>query len=382
MAISFHTNTYGLFPYWLEWMEANIWHFNQVVGESAPILGGCPVYIQSERERLAKMIDTTFQRMRRHLGFPIVPIWDSQDFVLKAGVPYQRQIFTLQDRYIEAFGQRNTAVIEAGATVTYSDVDGDGVDDTGTVTVTTAIDPSEIRAFFQVADGAPDAVNPTYRVIPTRMVDNGATVTLTFHRADLVKPSVWAVEYDDSDPNRQTRAQVNMALAADFVTALDVYRVYTDTTTPVTIKSDRYLEGYCSDLDQFSTATGVVQIVDSEHGEFRIRPPSDLTCPFYTERFTVYYQAGYPLDSNYRVSEGLSMALVRLVNAGNPTPRWCAMEDRSRDIWTTDREPMPRTELMQTDLGNPFGMKRGQVESWREISDYALPVIGGSMNRR
>jgi hypothetical protein len=375
MAISTKTETYGLLSYWRELMEEDIWRFNQAIGESAPDKG-CPVYIQPERERLGRILNKSFNRVSKQLGFSILPVWDSKTFVLQEGVPYERQIFTLDhNRYVEAFGQRATTLIEAAAAIVYTDEDGDGVDDTGTLTVVTAVDPDEIQVFFQAADGAPEAESIYYRVYPERITSDGVTATIVIHRADLVQPAVWAEPFSIDDPNRTVRNYADMADALDFVAALDVYRVYTDTTTPVVIHSDRYLEGYTTSLDTFTDTTGSVQLVDAVLGEFRIRH-SCSNVPRYPERFTVYFKAGYPLNDG-RIEEALSEAVIRIANADNPVPRWCAMCEQTKIIWQGDQYLFGRDELQRADVDNPFGLKSGQVLSWRTLQDFIKYSGGG-----
>ncbi len=375
MAISTKTETYGLLGVWCELMLEDIWHFNQVIGASAPDLG-CPVYIQPERERLARMLFKAANRVKQYLGFDIVPIWSQRDFVLQAGVPYERQIFTLNhNRYVEAFGQRSVSLIQAAAPIVYSDEDGDGVDDTGTLTIATTVDADEIQCFFMVIDGAPSAANTYYRVIPERITSTGVVVTIEIHRANLVVPSIWAQPFDPGDPNRLERNTADMANVADFVRSLDIYRVYTDTTTPVIVHSDRLLEGYTTSLDQFTDTVGYVQLVDAELGEFRIRH-SCANVPLYPERFTVYFKAGYPL-TDQRIDPVLAEAVMRIANGDNAVAAWCAMCEQTKVVWQRDTDTMSREELQQTDVANPFGLKVGQVQGWRLLRDYAIYAGGG-----
>lgn len=375
MAISTKTKTYGLIDYWVELMEENIWHFNQAIGATAPATE-CPVYIQPERERLARILNIAFKRVQKQLAFAILPVWDSADFVLQEGIPYERQIFTLtHNRYVEAFGQRATTLIEATAPIVYTDEDGDGEDDTGTLTIATTVDPDEIQVFFMVADGAPEAGSEYYRIYPERITSDGVTATIVIHRANLVQPAIWEEPYVITDPSRLQRNYADIAAAADFVRDLDVYRVYNDTTTPVIIKSDRYLEGYTTGLDTFTEAVGSVQLVDAMLGEFRIRH-SCSNVPLYPERFTVYFKAGYPLDDGH-IDETLAEAVIRIANADNPVPRWCAMCKQTGTIWQGDQYLFGRDELQRADVDNPFGLKSGQVLSWRKLQDYLIYEGGG-----
>jgi len=80
----------------------------------------------------------------------------------------------LNEEEIRAIGVETVAAIQVAAAVTYSDEDGDGIDDTFTVSAATSVtDTSQIALYFSVADrfngwGSTTALAPRWRLQPVR----------------------------------------------------------------------------------------------------------------------------------------------------------------------------------------------------------------------
>jgi hypothetical protein len=160
-----------------------------------------------------------------------------------------------------ALGQRATSLIQAGVSVVYSDPNSIGVNDTATITVNSAVANDEIKLYFRTADGAPTAGDARYEIEPTVITDNGAgVVTIKAHRALFVKPKEWAREYEAFDANFNSPNIVDTGTAAGFVTAVDVYRVYTDTSAAISLQA--------ADGTELQSYTG--EIIDAELGTFRL----------------------------------------------------------------------------------------------------------------
>lgn len=370
MAISKQVNTYGMLNTWPEVMRENVWRYNQITGSGVRTTA-CDVYIQGDREEIARALGQAWKRVAEHLRFFPRPIWTEDTIRLGRGVPWQLERLRTRWGYIEAFGQRATSLIEAGAAIVYSDADGDGVDDTATITVTTSVDADEAQIFFQVADGAPAAADIRYQIEPVTVVDNGATVTITGPRALFVQPSVWNKPYDDA--NKQTINTAVTTTAGDFVTAVDVYRVYNDTTTPVEVIEDPIFSQTTS-LGSNILTTGVARILDDRLGIFEARVENP-TCLQYAEAVKIYYKAGYPLQFD-QVDYVLAEAVIRLANTmmGRELCTFC---DITKNHWADDRLP-PGTNnpVSARHVNNPFGTMKGQIYAWQAVMDYALPRGG------
>ena len=143
---------------------------------------------------------------------------------------------TLQTRwgYVITPGIPAQATIELCAPVVYTDVDGDGVLDTATITVTAAAMAAVGANILEVNLYPPttyflDACGehtPEWRIRPFKICADAITgdVTITLNRCQLVLPHLWL----NDDP-------LSLDDDANFLTCLDVMRDYTDTGTQAQI---------------------------------------------------------------------------------------------------------------------------------------------------
>lgn len=375
MAISKQYQTYGLLNRWQDVLNVNVWHFNQIAGAGAPYVGdNCTeVWVQPEREHVARALSNSVNKMATALGFWPRPVYLEERIPLGRGWPYQLQY--LQTRYgkLIEFGQRATTAISSGATVTYSDDDGDTVNDLATITVTSGASTDEIKVFFRTADGAPSAAHELWEIAPLTLSQSGGTTTITGPRAYFVKPTtIWNRPRDISDPNTLEKNDGDTSDPNDFVTAVDVYRVYTDTTTPLQVYGDPIFT-QTSDLGSSLATTGVARIVNAELGLFEARV-SCSSCPEHAiEGVRVYYKAGQALEYGHMEAE-LEEACIRLANTLMPVQP-ITLCDMTWQMWDTDRQSLKVDNMVITqekDLGNPFGLKQGQVAAWHVVNDRRI----------
>lgn len=385
MAISKKYPTYGLLNHWQSVLDVNIWHFNQIAGDGAPFVGdNCrEVWVQPEREHVARALYDAVQQMKDAMGFYPRPVYLSERIPFGRGVPYQLQVLQTKwgNRKLIEFGQRATSAIQAAATVVYSDSDGDGIDDLATITVTSGVSTDEVALFFQVSDGAPSAAHELWEITPITVSQAAGVTTITAPRAYFVKPStIWNIPRDPTDPNTLEKNDGDTRATGDFVTAVDVYRVYTDTTTPLQVYGDPiYTQSY--DLDLNVATTGVARIVDAELGLFEGRVES-CACPAHAiQGVQVYYKAGEALEYGHMQTQ-MEEACVRLANTLMPQQP-STLCDVTWNMWAEDRQSMKvdnMSLLQERDLGNPFGLKQGQVAAWHVARQYKL-VSGGKLTR-
>ncbi len=348
----------------------SIWTFNQCAGVGAPVQtandkGGI-VYLQKEREYIARMLERAAGRMAQDLNYWINPAYFSEELPLGKGVPVAAQIHQTRYAKVEELGQKGTALISAGAAVVYSDPNSVGVADTATITINTTIANSEIRLFFRTADGAPAACDARCEIEPINVTDNGAgTVTITAHRALFVKPSQWAREYIASDANFNSPNVIDTATATGFVTAVDVYRVYTDTSANIELLS--------ADGTLLQTYTG--EIINAELGAFRMGDLCGDSCyEKKPNRLVVKYRAGSPLV-NGNIDSELYEACAAYA-AANMESRLGKMSYWSLDLWERYHTPMvekigvamvPIATKSQSNSG--YGARTGQVLAWEVVMD-------------
>jgi hypothetical protein len=366
MAVS----TYGAFKLlnaWQRIMGEEIWSFNQVTGTGVPRREGQPVYLQPARDDIARSL---YEAVEAWVGYSLYyprPTYVTERVELRGGNPYSLQTLRLTWKHLVAFGVRGTTAIQAGAAVVYSDVNGDGIDDTATITVAAGslTDTSEVQAFFTVSDGAPGAADERYEIEPLTVTLSGGNFILTGHRALFVEPNtIWDIPYDVDQGNYVAKNTADTQTAADFVTTVDVYRVYTDTTAAVQIVSDgRYLTCDCSGTDTLTTAGA--RIVDARQSIIQVCA-ANCGCSGPYEAVNVSYLAGLALVNN-RVAPDIEKSLVRLANCF----MWqepCSLYEEVKNKWADDRHATPQELLQPGDAANPFGIKQGQIAAWRGLN--------------
>lgn len=357
---------------WPTVMMENIWHFNQCAGVGAPVQTAndkaAQVYLQKEREYIARHLESAAGRMAQDLNYWINPAYFSEQIPIGKGWPVQAQIYQTRYAKLISLGKRATSLIQAGVSVTYSDPNSTGVADLATVTVTTAVTDGEIRLYFRTADGAPTAGDYRYEIEPITVTSSGGVATITAHRANFVKPTEWAREYIANDPNFNSPNLIDTKSANNFVTAVDVYRVYTDTAAAVSLVA--------ANGTVLQTFTG--EIIDLELGAFRLGSLCDTACWDYApQRVQVNYYAGSPLV-NGNIDNELYEAAAAYA-AGSMQSKLGKMCYWTLDQWTQWHDPMvekiggavvPIATKRQSSSG--YGARTGQALAWEVVMDRRI----------
>jgi len=354
---------------WPTIMMESVWHFNQAAGIGAPLQTSNDqagkVYLQKEREYIARHLESCAMRMAGDLNYTIAPYYFSEQIPLGTGIPIQRQTFQGRWCKLQALGKRGQTLIQAGVNVAYSDPHGIGVADTAMVTVNTTVANSEVKLYFRTADGAPTAGDVRYEIEPLVVTNNGAgVVTLTGHRALFVKPSEWAQEYADNDPNFNSPNIVDTAQAAGFVTAVDVYRVYTDTSANIILESN--------DGTVLQTFTG--DVLDTELSVFRMGDLCSTVCwDKRPARITVNYLAGSPLSAAGYIDSELYEACAAYAS-GKMMSRLSGMSYWTLDLYDKWHRPMVDSQLnvpiaTRTQTDSKYGARTGEVYAWDVVTD-------------
>lgn len=390
MAIALNVPNNRLLNRWQLEMGEEPYTFNQAQGKGAPLNSGCEPYIQRDREVIASALHEAILRFTDVINFWPQPEWFSETIPLGRSTPYWRQEFRMRKSFkLIDLGKRTAALIQAGAAVVYSDPSNIGVNDTATITIA---DPGystdEIQIFFQTTDqirNKPGGAGDThYQIEPVTVTISGGNLIITGHASLFVSPiNIWGVPYDATDPNLK---EINAALttnalanATEFVTAVDIYRVYNDTTDNI--------EVLAKDNTVLATFSGL--IVDADSSIVGIQGDcadfcSSLALSCWPVKIRVNYRAGEPL-SNGQMDTELAEAIIRLANCvmREPLVRTCW---RPFDAWSQDRLPMIQdgaSLLMPSEVKNRFGIRRGEIHAWR-VAYSVIEVKGGkaTSNRR
>lgn len=373
MAVSKETFCHDLLHRWQIRMLEDVWNFNQVANIETPSYEG--VYLQHERELIAHGLAEAFDIVTDALGYYPKPVYivDKQ-IKLDPKRAYWAQEFKLYTRYLQAFGTRATTLIDADAAPSYSDIeDGDSINDLATFTVSSAIDVSEIQVFYRVADGAPSAAHRQWRIPTLAVTASSGTVTIKVHRANLVKPSVWS---DPWDTNRDRNAADISNASTDFVEGVDVYRVYTDSTSAIRLLSLPTVSGETTVVE---TAVEPI-ITDAKYCEFRLS--DDANPPNTPYAIKVSFLAGLDLGQNGEMDSPIEKALIKLCNVVSQlsaTP----LSQRTEYFWTEDMETLFASEYdVPREYVNPFGLRRGHIDAWLTLKRYADGLTSKTKVRR
>ncbi len=359
MAISTYLKNHLLLNRYAPVMDENVTTFNQIAGKGAPLNENCDVYILSDRDSINRALNASFDKIARLLQYAPRPDWFTDTMSFGNGIPFRWEFFQTNNYseggswMLQDFGQRAVTLIQAAAPVAYSDVGGYGVDNTATITAPTALtNPDEIQIFFQVSDGAPNVADTRYQIEPATVSISGGFVTITADRSLFVRPVIWATPYVVTDPNNQTRNAANNATGSpDFIAAVDVYRVYNDTTTQIEV-----LDWNNVLIDTFDA----VIVEDGRLGLFTFHNDCWDTligcCCNRPVRLRVNYRAGLPLVNGFMDSE-LEEAIIRLANVLMPEAL-CSFCEATKNRWEQDRNPSVRDRMAiitQQAAQNAFG---------------------------
>jgi hypothetical protein len=129
--------------------------------------------------------------------------------------------------YVQAVGIEALDLITANSMIVYSDEDGDGIQETFTLTTATSItDPLQIAVYFSATERWDDTpVAAQWRIQPVRVSIAAGVATITGSRWLCVKPALYVgalnVKRIDSDG-------LLLTTASNFATTFDIYRRYTN----------------------------------------------------------------------------------------------------------------------------------------------------------
>jgi hypothetical protein len=397
------------------------WHLWQLANATIPLTSQCNDLIRqyawqeadaAGRSEILEAIATAEQRLKDYLGYWPAPKYDEEevqweqfyqtgvDYIARAGVDGRWPGAALSSGYIQAIGTERLTAINATAAVTYSDLDGDGLDDTWTTgpIATTVTDVKKIAVYFAAADRWDGSgVGDAWRIAPVQISISGGFVTVKGRRWQVVKP----VKYEGANPGN-TDGAFDPDTDANFVTTVAVYERTTDPTgTTVDTAQAKFIWetrpwpfwaccGGASDnsTDPAATAEGIgrATIRDSVLGIVGIGAgvynsttstwsSGNWAACYPPDRVMVRYYAGYPLDSSGQMASQWRTIVARLAAAELPKPR-CDDGNGNRNLfhWQFDLarasgQLEEQYSVSPEDLNNPFGTRRGQVYAWKQVQN-------------
>lgn len=416
-----------------QFLNANPWHFWGLSSSTLmPLTSGCNGLIRESswqdadaisRQDMRRALVAAEDKLHSRLGFSIAPRY------VEKTIPYPRPyaisnqylapvasdgrwipLKVPDEGYIQAMGVETLTLIDDDVAIVYSDDDGDGIQETFTLSVaTTVTDPLQIAVYFSSTERwNGDPVSEEWRIQPVRVSITAGVATIKGRRWLCVKPALYQgannVKRTDSDG-------LALATASNFATTLDVYRRWTngDGTTIATSQGVLTWEtppypagvwGWCcgsgtpNSTDPAAIATAIAR-VGIRNAEFGIVTPGealyDTTEAAWRgqpwdgcrepDRVTLRMLSGLPLINETRSPDIGNIpsiyrdvvCLLAIAEMSAITKSCDAMTRQlhyyQQDLARTDAGNENFGAISQADLTNPFGTRRGHIMAWRQVKE-------------
>jgi len=357
---------------------------------------------------LAHAIASAEEEIANYLGYWPGPTWIEQE-VRDFPHYYRRDLFRVGGGNVRGArvgintkwgkiispGQRAVSLIDDEVVVAYTDEDGDGWSETATVSVTTTLsNVCEIKVYHEDKEGQPE-----WEIRPPRSKSiSGGTCQLVFDSWLFIDPDI-----QGRYPTDEGWSAINISTTANYVTKVDVYREYTDTTGASAMfywePTPQLVNGLCSicggagcQACVLTTQDGCLHIRDANMGIVVPQPAtydSDEGA-WESAAFTVcrdpdfvklYYYAGMTSD-RWRngttcdpLSRELAEAIAWMATARLERPFCAGTVAEALSIKMQTDLSMSHGDtsffLAPGDLANPFGTRHGEVLAWRRVNGIA-----------
>lgn len=356
------------------------------------------------REEIARAIAEAESRIENALKYRLAPSWEVDEWRPTAK-PTQPEFIRFNAGNVRGYpstvhanwgyfisgGIEAKTLIDADASIVYSDEDGDGYDETATVTVSTTVtDKNEIAIYYPGKDAANN-----WEIRPTRVTISGGTATIVFRRELAVNPDLLeALDIEDKEATGTDDA--------DFLSVVDVYRHWNDPQTQASFLWGPLSGGVCGCTGDgcascaFSAGTGCLATVYDPR--LSILGLTSANWDADEEQFTyaawpmaraadivrLYYRSGWrdkSLEYSYRMDPQWERTVAYMAAALLDRPPCdCVKGNWERwrqDLTLTDGSSDGSVGLgyfrqPQGNLDNPFGTTRGEVNAWRRVKDKII----------
>lgn len=376
------------------------------------------------REEIANAIKEAEDDITRALNYSPAPAWTEDVYnyprhhrrdVIEWGLADNRgsnkSVQLSQGKFIQG-GQRAATLVTAAVMVVYTDEDGDGYDETATITTATALtEACELKCYF-----AGEAANPDWEIRSPRSVTiTGGNVVFVYWAWQLLDP-----ELQQRLTVATQTTPIDIEAAASYVATVDVYREYNDFTA---VSAQFFWErqslsqfgllpaGFCCNSCNgdgcpactFITQDGCIHVKNAE-GNFAVPVPATydsdnarwqrdtLTVCRDPDMVKMWYLAG-DQSQEYktgRTCEPLSrfwaQTIAWLATARINRP-FCTCNNSQtfpdspgnlqRDLSFTGSRQLGNFRVSEADLNNPLGTKMGEVKAWKRISRLGQEMMMG-----
>lgn len=292
--------------------------------------------------------------------------------------------------YLITGGQRASTLIAAATAITYSDLDGDGYSERAQISVaTTVTDPEELAVFYPGHAG-----DPAWQIRPLSYVSiAGGVATIRFAREQAIVESAMLGYFPTGLSGTDN---------ANFLTTVDVYRVYNDPSIQSRFIWDTVGGAFCScdglsscEICGYVIQNGCLVVRDPRQGIVSPQPgkwnaaTSEFTSDTFSEprefdRVQLWYKSGWRnnnlLYPNIMMDPMFERAIAYYALTFLDRPMCnCQPLESSFERWRQDlamavSSPQGSTSFRTSRLllDNPLGTTRGAVFAWDVVRNYML----------
>lgn len=356
------------------------------------------------REDVAQAIAQAESDIEKHLHYRLLPSWEVDEWQPTVR-PTRPELLNLSVTDLRGFGQlvkadwghlvsggiRASTLESVGEAVAYSNEDGDDYDEVATVTVTVdaARDPCELHVYVPVSNPmVQTGGEEQWEIRPISVSITSTTATIRFRREQAVLPQL---QLDLVPPTDDSHLRgVDGSVDANFLTTVDVYRVYNDPQRQVQFLWEPFGCTTCGGTGCESCAYSTQEGCLIARGALRqsmlvYRPATwnSTTLEFdaagwatgrQPDALRLWYYAGQRNKSFGCPTQVMSgdwerivayyaaSLLDRAVCECNNVHAW--VDHWRRDLRIPGEEGL---QISQADLENPFGTRRGAVQAWHRV---------------
>lgn len=390
---------------WAIIMDISPWRFNQIYADPGALPGtvqsDCGVWFQNAwqdkgklaREDVANAIKEAEALLAHAVGY-----WPAWEFIINEDVrpsrPYDRtlqgtncnQLLSLRWGHFLSGGVETYEAIALNQALVMSDPDGDGYNEVWTLTCTAGgvTNTWELGAYFEATGRLNEDISQEWRMRPVRVTLDTVADTVTFQgwTWQLTLPTLSIAP---------TVEPIDAADAAAFVTHVDIYRRYIDTSTVgtgyYTPHTGPTLDplpfvphyGSCNSCSCAETSVDVTSLVTKDTKGSRVVPcyngNTSCACSNVPDRFLVHYVAGLVPTSAGDIDEKAWKEAIAYLAAALLADRKCCSCDEGNTLLSymrSDRaafdEDSARRLVTMREAAAGFGTREGALRAWQFVN--------------
>jgi len=400
---------------WRKTIGYNPYHFWQQANNLVPVVSACNTLVYqyawqgldaAGRDDIQQAISEAHATMREYLNYRVGTAHVSKRVQYPLTTTDQWETWQANGRfksvnvgegYLKALGVPIFTPLEEETPITYSDSDGDGLNDTFTIvaTIPAGLTYERLAVTFAEADWLDGWERSEAEVRPVNISITGATATITGASWLLIRPiryeGVAKTQFNPNDTTLATNA---------FAQTLNVYALSTDgtgqqvDTAPVVLHYERNWRGWwgayfaCPDSVYIAnatiTGTGDTAVLNvPASGGIRDARRGAVSFAHWQQpdRVTIRYKAGAEFAElgEHNIHSGEWQKTVAILAAARLTNRVCACDTANRRLWDWQfdraRAAGANNEqytISERDLSNPFGTRAGEIYAWNKVKHLAL----------